>query len=68
MNFIKFRERDGRYFIINPHQIVSISIDANNDNCSVIYTSDNNSFYVRICFEDILKFLDSHGLKIVQIH
>jgi predicted PolB exonuclease-like 3'-5' exonuclease len=67
MDFIKLREKDGRFFIINPHQIVSISIDANNDNWSVINTSDNNTFYVRISFEDILKFLDSHGLKMIQI-
>jgi hypothetical protein len=67
MDFIKFRERDGRYFVINPHQIVSISIDVNNNNFTVINTSDNNSYHIRIKFEDILKFLESHELKIIQI-
>ena len=66
--FLKIRENDGRYFIINVHQIVSIAIDADNDNYTVINTTNNNLYFIKMQFDEVLKILNAHGIKIIKIN
>jgi len=66
--FLKIRENDGRYFIINAHQIVSIAIDVDNDNYTVINTTNNNLYFIKMQFDEVLKILNEHGIKIIKIN
>jgi hypothetical protein len=59
--FLKIRENDGRYFVINMNQIVSIGIDVDNDNYTVINTTNNNLYYVKMHFDEVLKILNAYG-------
>lgn len=66
--FLKVRENDGRYFIINSHQIVSIGIDADNDNYTVISTTNNKDYYIKMQFDEVLNILQAHGIKYIRIN
>ena len=67
--FIKIRENDGRYFIINYHQIVSIAIDIDNDNYTVITTVNNKDYYIKMQYDEVLKILNAHGIiKIIKLN
>jgi uncharacterized protein YlzI (FlbEa/FlbD family) len=66
--FIKIRETDGRYFAINPNQIVSIGMDADNSNFTTITTSDNKTFSLKIHFDKVMEFLTAYGMRVVKIN
>lgn len=67
--FIKIRENDGRYFVINCNQIVSIAIDADNDNYTVINTVNSKDYYIKMQYDEVLKILQSHGFpNIVRLN
>lgn len=66
--FIKIRENDGRYFVINSSQIVSIGIDADNDNYTVINTTNNSLYFIKMQFDEVLNILNAHGIKIIRIN
>lgn len=59
--FIKIRENDGRYFVINMNQIVSIAIDADNDNYTVITTVNNKDYYIKMQYDEVLNILNTYG-------
>jgi uncharacterized cupin superfamily protein len=66
---LKIRENDGRYFYINANHIVSVAIDSDNDNHTMINTSDNNIYYVKIQIDEFFKILLTHGaLNIIRIN
>lgn len=67
--FIKVRENDGRYFIINVNQIVSIGIDVDNDNYTVINTTNNKDYYIKMKFDEVLNVLNAHGtFKFIRLN
>ncbi len=67
--FIKIRENDGRYFVINMNQIVSIAIDADNDNYTVITTVNNKDYYIKMQYDEVLNILQSNGFsKIIRLN
>lgn len=67
--FIKIRENDGRYFVINMNQIVSIAIDADNDNYTVITTVNDKDYYIKMQYDEVLNILQSHGFsKIIRLN
>lgn len=67
--FLKIRENDGRYFIINVNQIVSIGIDIDNDNYTVINTTNNKDYYIKMQFDEVLNVLNAHGtFKFIRLN
>jgi hypothetical protein len=67
--FLKIRENDGRYFVINMNQIVSIAIDADNDNYTVITTVNNKDYYIKMQYDEVLNILQSNGFsKIIRLN
>ena len=66
--FIKIRENDGRYFVINSSQIVSIAIDADNDNYTVITTVNNNDYYIKMQYDEVLNILQSNGFSKIIVY
>jgi len=67
--YLKIRENDGRYFFINADHVVSVAMDSDNDNHTLINTSDNNVYYVKIQIDEFFKTLLAHrALTIVRVN
>jgi hypothetical protein len=67
--YLKIRENDGRFFFINTDHVVSVAIDSNNDNHTVINTSDNKTYWVKIQIDEFFKILSTYNaVKIIRIN